>query len=418
MCRRAGAENISLINMTLTFRAYDASHCAYPRNEIPVMPPLEAGAIGRSNSARYPSAFSDSAQAVFARGRYALFHALRTLGVDDRHSVMIPAYHCRTMIDPVVHAGAGVALFPLHRDLSPDLDRLSSTLASAERPVKALLLPHYFGWPQDIEPVVAFCRRHGIALIEDCCHAYFGSWRGRMLGTWGDCAIASPSKFFACEDGGAFTTSLLSQPPSLRPRSFVDELRAVFHSAEGALLRRKRRFNAQTPQSLSNRFENIRGRFPQWSNDIEDARGSLSHHYRPELDATSALVWSRYLVRWSDVEQLCERRRANFTALLDGVKELPNCRPLYSQLPSGIVPYMFPLHIEQPEHRFHWLKHLGTPMYRWDELAVSDCAVSSHYRLRLVHLPCHQAMRAEDIAWLLETLALVLRAQPKAVVAN
>ena len=399
--------------MTLTFRSYDASRCGYPRNEVPIMPPLEPRALGRSASASYPSAFTGAPGNVFSRGRYALFHALRTLQVGQQHNVMIPAYHCRTMVDPVVHVGAEPAFFSLRADLSPDLDSLVATAAAAPRPVKALLLPHYFGFPQDIEPVIAFCRQRGIALIEDCCHAYFGSWRGRTLGTWGDCAIASPNKFFACEDGGTFLASPPAPPAALNPRPFVDELRAVFHVTEAAWAQHKRRLGADDVRSLAPRFEAIRKQHPQWSASIEEAAGAaLSHHYQAELDASRALLSSRCLLRWSNIEQLCERRRTNFMALLDGVKALRNCRPLYSHLPAGVVPYMFPLLIDRPEHRFHWLKHLGTPMYRWDELATSECAVSSDYRLRLVHLPCHQALRSADIAWLLGALTLAMRAEP------
>lgn len=399
--------------MTLTFRAYDASRCGYPRNRIPVTPLLELSALGSPTSARYPSAFSEASAPVFARGRYALFHALRRLGVGEAHSVMVPAYHCRTMIDPVVHAGAEVALFTLNADLSPDLAGLASTAGSTARPVKALLLPHYFGFPQDIAPVAAFCHERGIALIEDCCHAYYGSWHGRPLGTWGDCAIASPNKFFACDDGGSFFAPGPQPTVRLRSPPLIDELRAVYHSAEGLWAQRQRRFGADGLRDLAPRFERVREQFPRWSGETEEHAGtSLSHLYQSGLDTASALAWSRGLMRWSDADKLCELRRANFSALLAGVRELPHCRPLFSALPEGVVPYMFPLLIEQPEHRFHWLKHLGVPMYRWDELAISDCATSNRYRLNLVHLPCHQSMRPDDLAWLLRALAHAMNAQP------
>lgn len=396
--------------MMLTFRTYDASSCHYPRPRIPVMPPLTLTAVGSRASSRYPTCFDGRAKNLFVRGRYALFHALRTLGVGKQDSVLVPAYHCRTMIDPVVQSGAEVCLFPLNPDLSPDLDRLARLVESASLPPKALLLPHYFGYPQDIEPVVAFCNQRSIALIEDCCHAYFGSWRGRALGSWGHCAIGSPSKFFACEDGGTYFSSSGGQRALLRRRPLADELRAVYHSAESAWAHMKGQFNASPLTALATQFESTRIRFPEWAVSAEET-GSLSQHFRPETDLTSALSWSRWVMRLSSVEQLCERRRSNFNILLEGVKNLPNCRPLFPTLPTGVVPYMFPLLIERPEHRFHWLKHLGMPMYRWDELAVSACAISDRYRLHLVQLPCHQAMHRNEMTWMLQALSVVMRAQ-------
>ena len=400
--------------MTLSFRAYDESRCGYPRPRIPATPPLELNAFGRSASTRFPSCFEGSTSVFFSRGRYALFHALRTLGVDDRHGVMVPAYHCRTMIDPVVRAGASVSLFPLMPDLSPALDRFAALVSASPRPIKALLLPHYFGFPQEVEPVLSFCRARGIALIEDCCHAYFGSWHGRTLGTWGDCAIGSPSKFFACADGGTFASQGSAAAPQMQDRPAVDELRGVSHSIEGAWRQMNRRFGADAMQALVSDSASVQDRFPQWDRSTEpDGNETLSAQYQPGLESTSGLAGSRVLMRLSNVERICERRRDTYAALLAGVKNLPNCAPLFSALPDGVVPYMFPLLIELPQHRFHWLKHLGVPMYRWDELALSDCAMSGRYRLQLVHLPCHQAMHEDEVSWLLKALSLVMHAQPK-----
>lgn len=382
------------------------------------MPPLQAKSMGRHVCSKYPSGFDGARANHFVRGRYALFHALQRLEVGRQRGVMVPAYHCRTMIDPIIRAGAHALFYPLQADLSPDLQQLDEQVAAAAVPVKALLLPHYFGYPQHIEPVLDFCRQRGIALIEDCAHAYFGTWRGRTLGTWGDCAIASPSKFFACEDGGTLITAGAERAISPRRRPFVDELRGVYHSLEKAWADRKRRPGEASAGELRQRFESVRQRSPRWSESTESsAEASLSHQYLPALETSRALAWSRCVIRLGNVEQLCESRRDNFAALLEGVKQLPGCRPLFPSLPPGVVPYMFPLLIEQPELRFDWLKQLGVPMYRWDELALAGCPVSEHYRLHLVHLPCHQGLRRADIEWLLSAVKLVMEARPSPQVA-
>jgi hypothetical protein len=70
---------------------------------------------------------------------------------------------------------------------------------------------------------------------------------------------------------------------------------------------------------------------------------------------------------------------------------------------------MLPLLIDHPETHFFELKHLGVPIWRWDDMAVSDCAVATHYRLHLLHLPCHQELTAEQMAWMTRTVASVMR---------
>ena len=38
----------------------------------------------------------------------------------------------------------------------------------------------------EVERIAAYCREHGIFLIEDCAHAHGADWNGRRPGTWGD----------------------------------------------------------------------------------------------------------------------------------------------------------------------------------------------------------------------------------------
>lgn len=394
------------------YRAYDASAGGYPPARLPATARADRPSIGKATSTRYPSCFDDSLGHVFARGRYALLHALKSVGVDDRHRVALPAYHCRTMIDPALRLGSDVSFYALRPDLSPDLGQLEQAVTGAGKPVRALLLPHYFGFPQDTDPVLALCRRHGIALIEDCCHTYFGARDGRVVGSVGDCAIGSPGKFFANDEGGTFRSNTDTAAPTLRARSPKDELRAVYRSAGAAMDQWRRRRAGSAVGELQARLDAVRRQHPCGPGDLESEEGRrLSDHYEPDQERVAATRWATLVMRGSDVERLCDRRRAHYGQLLRGVAALPNCRPLFGALPDGVVPYMFPLLIEQPAQRFHWLKHLGMPMYRWDELAVSDCEVSARLRLHLVHLPCHQSMLPGDIEWILHALALVLRAE-------
>ena len=56
-------------------------------------------------------------------------------------------------------------------------------------------------------------------------------------------------------------------------------------------------------------------------------------------------------------------------------KGLQGCRPLFPVFPKTVVPYMFPLWLDDAERVFFRLKRAGVPIFRWDELAVSDCEV-------------------------------------------
>ena len=52
---------------------------------------------------------------------------------------------------------------------------------------------------------------------------------------------------------------------------------------------------------------------------------------------------------------------------------------------------------------------LGPSVWRWDEMAVSDCAISRHYQLHLLHFPCHQGLDAAQLEWMARIVDAVIR---------
>src|SRR5438309_4000555 len=79
----------------------------------------------------------------------------------------------------------------------------------------------------------AFCDGHGIALIEDCAHAFFGVCEGVAVGSWGHIAIASLPKFFPVPEGGLIASS--ARPLNglaFAPCSWRDEVKAAANAIE------------------------------------------------------------------------------------------------------------------------------------------------------------------------------------------
>ncbi|MEO6803883.1 MAG: aminotransferase class I/II-fold pyridoxal phosphate-dependent enzyme, partial [Granulicella sp.] len=64
-----------------------------------------------------------------------------------------------------------------------------SQLEEAYSPkTKAVMLSHTLGNVFDLDAVTAFCRKYNLWLIEDCCDALGSTYKGRMVGTFGDIA--------------------------------------------------------------------------------------------------------------------------------------------------------------------------------------------------------------------------------------
>jgi len=86
-----------------------------------------------------------------------------------------------------------------------DVSLLDAALSERTR---AVMLAHTLGNPFAAAAVSAFCRRHGLWLIEDCCDAVGSTIHGRLAGTFGDLATTSfyPAHHMTMGEGGCVLT--------------------------------------------------------------------------------------------------------------------------------------------------------------------------------------------------------------------
>ncbi len=177
--------------MSIDTLIFDASACGFPTPRVPLLP-VGLDGVSRASGRRWAPA---NHFRHFARGRYALREAYRLAGVGPGGTLLAPAYHCRTMLDPALALGGHVALYPLHADLAPDLAALDVLADAAPVPVKVVLATHFFGISQDFTRLSAWCRQRGITLVEDASHAFFTEFhRPPGIGRYGDYVTSSPYK--------------------------------------------------------------------------------------------------------------------------------------------------------------------------------------------------------------------------------
>lgn len=74
---------------------------------------------------------------------------------------------------------------------------------------KAIMLAHTLGNPFNLDIVTALCKKHGLWLVEDCCDALGATYRGQLVGTFGDIATLSfyPAHHITMGEGGAVFTN-------------------------------------------------------------------------------------------------------------------------------------------------------------------------------------------------------------------
>jgi CDP-6-deoxy-D-xylo-4-hexulose-3-dehydrase len=69
-------------------------------------------------------------------------------------------------------------------------------------------LPTYEIDTAKLDAITAFCRKHNLWLVEDCCDALGSTWKGRKVGTFGDISTVSfyPAHHITMGEGGAVMT--------------------------------------------------------------------------------------------------------------------------------------------------------------------------------------------------------------------
>lgn len=112
-----------------------------------------------------------------------------------------------TTVNPILQFGA-VPVF-VDVDLATHNIDASQIEAAITPKTKAIMLAHSLGNPFNLEVVTALCRKHNLWLVEDCCDALGATYKGQMVGTFGDIATLSfyPAHHITMGEGGAVFTN-------------------------------------------------------------------------------------------------------------------------------------------------------------------------------------------------------------------
>jgi perosamine synthetase len=137
----------------------------------------------------------------------AMHLSLVALGIGPGDEVLVPDFTFPATANVVVQCGAVPVLVDV--DLATynvDPDELGRRLTSRTR---AVMPVHLFGLAAEMDPVMAFAREHGLAVIEDAACSMAATYRGRPCGSFGDvgCFSFHARKVITTGEGGMVVTS-------------------------------------------------------------------------------------------------------------------------------------------------------------------------------------------------------------------
>jgi CDP-6-deoxy-D-xylo-4-hexulose-3-dehydrase len=112
-----------------------------------------------------------------------------------------------TTVNPILQFGAVPVFVDVDR-LTHNIDATKIEAAIGPK-TKAIMLAHSLGNPFNLDVVTALCKKHNLWLVEDCCDALGTTYRGQMVGTFGDIGTLSfyPAHHITMGEGGAVFTN-------------------------------------------------------------------------------------------------------------------------------------------------------------------------------------------------------------------
>jgi len=133
------------------------------------------------HSAKYAVAFNSATAALHA--------AVAACGVKAGEEVIVPPYTFTSTATCALMHNA----IPVFVDIKSDIFCLDpAKIEHAITPRTRAIIPvHLFGHPADMDEVMAIAKKHNLKIIEDCAQAPGAIYRGRHVGTMGDCGIFS-----------------------------------------------------------------------------------------------------------------------------------------------------------------------------------------------------------------------------------
>ena len=134
-----------------------------------------------------------------ANGTDAIYIALRGLGLKRGDEVITSAHSWISTSESITQAGGRVVFCDTNEEtftIDPaDIERKITPATVGIVPV------HLYGQPADMGAIIKIAKKHNLWVIEDCAQAYLASYKGQLVGTFGNAATFS---FYPGKNLGAY----------------------------------------------------------------------------------------------------------------------------------------------------------------------------------------------------------------------
>lgn len=318
-------------------------------------------------------------------GQSALFQAFAALRPHFGGRVLIPAYHCPTVVEPILRAGFEIEFYDVDTDLRRPVVPFSAQLDVRH---DVLVVINYFGFEFDLTTLPAPDRRP--LVVEDCCHSFLRGSSDALTGGRGDIAVYSFKKLLPCITGGAlrYNRANLPRPP---PPQAVTAGREVAYA---------RRLLSDTWARNARRH-----RQPEvMQGPVVQPPLEVAYPWPPQDGMATIPSLAKRIVFGSDLAECARRRRANYARVAGHLVELSAVACPLPALDAATCPWGFPILLAERAATDFRLKNLGVPFNSFGEqlhpaLLAQAAAYPRAVELshRLLFLAVHQQLSPAQV---------------------
>jgi len=167
-----------------------------------------------------------------SNGTAALQLAFEALNIKKNEEVILPSFTIISCILPIIRGGA----IPVLIDSDPltwnmDVNKIEKKITSR---TKAIIAPHIYGLPIDMDPLLKIAKKYKLKVIEDAAEVLGLKYKNKECGSFGDVSTFSfyANKHITTGEGGIIVTDnkeIAEKCKSLRNLCFNNKKRFVHY---------------------------------------------------------------------------------------------------------------------------------------------------------------------------------------------
>lgn len=323
-------------------------------------------------------------------GQSALYQAFAALRPRYPGRVLVPAYHCPTVVEPILRAGYAIDYY----DIQLDLRRPARPFSELVTPAHAVVVViNYFGFAFDVSSLPG----DGPLLVEDCCHSFLHGSGTALSGHRGDLAIFSFKKLLPCYTGGAirYNRADLPRPPPARAvplrRQLAHARQVLSDSLTGSSWPALRALNPPAARAALTgpvALPPLEQAYPFPTDSIESTMPPLA----------------RRMLAHADLVACARARQAHYQRVAECLQEVAVIERPLPDIDRETCPWGYPILLPDRAAVDYQLSNLGVPFNTFGEqlhptlrAVAHDFPVAATLSSRLLFLATHQALNAVQV---------------------